>query len=225
MTLLSMSARYPWAWRRSNTSESWWSMISPRWRREMRNLTSWDWLPGLYTAVSCKAMVSISDSKEMYYVESGALDHLTLHKAIYIANQKFNKPIDIPAANGGWICTYGSGTLWVMTLVSGLEWGFIDSTQPTIHERVSSIATEIGGASILILTPLPSHPHTSPLLQAPNLCEERTPSRHGWTHSRGFLDVCTPSTRLGGSAPLFQHALAMQLPRAGCLQMVEYPLW
>jgi len=35
-------------------------------------LTSRDWLPGLYTAVSCKAMVSISDLKETYYMESGA---------------------------------------------------------------------------------------------------------------------------------------------------------
>ena len=62
--------------------------------------------------VSCKAMVSISDSKEMYYMESGAPDHLTLHEVIYIANRKFDKPVEISAANRVKMC------LWLWDLAS-----------------------------------------------------------------------------------------------------------
>ena len=56
----------------------------------------------------------------MFYANSGASGHLIPSRDNLHAYQKFAKPVEIPAANGGKIYAYGSGTLCVATLPNSL---------------------------------------------------------------------------------------------------------
>jgi hypothetical protein len=72
----------------------------------------------LYTAVSHNALASTGNLNENSYVDSGASDHLIPSRGDLHAYRKFEKPVEISAANSGKICAYGSGTA---TSANGLE--------------------------------------------------------------------------------------------------------
>jgi hypothetical protein len=75
----------------------------------------------LYQAVTLGAQASSGDSDGTFYVDSGASDHLIPSRGDLHAYRKFDKPVEISAANGGRIFAYGSGTLRVATTANGLE--------------------------------------------------------------------------------------------------------
>jgi len=56
-----------------------------------------------------------------FYVHSKASYHLIPSRGDLHTYQKFAKPIEISAANGGKIYAYSSGTLQVATSAHGLE--------------------------------------------------------------------------------------------------------
>jgi len=56
-----------------------------------------------------------------YYVNLGASKHLIPSKVYLRSYREFDKPVKISVANDGQILAYGSGHLWVATLVNGQE--------------------------------------------------------------------------------------------------------
>jgi hypothetical protein len=56
----------------------------------------------------------------MFYVDSGASDHLILSRGL-CPYKEFATPVEISAANNGKIGAYGSGTLRVAATVNGAE--------------------------------------------------------------------------------------------------------
>jgi len=56
-----------------------------------------------------------------YYVDSGASEYLIPSKVCLRSYREFNKPVEISVADDGQILAYGSGHLWVATLVNGQE--------------------------------------------------------------------------------------------------------
>ena len=67
----------------------------------------------LYTAMSHNAVADTGGSAEMFYVDSGASDHLIPLQDNLHAYRNFAKPVKISEANGGKINAYGSRTLCV----------------------------------------------------------------------------------------------------------------
>ena len=96
----------------------------------------------LYTAVSHKALASTGDSNEKFYIASGASDHLIPSRGDLHAYRRFEKPVEISAADGGKIYAYGSGTLRMATSANGLE-REVDLEDvyyaPGIHTRLVSL--------------------------------------------------------------------------------------
>ena len=70
--------------------------------------------------MSYNALADTGSSAEVFYVDSGASDHLIPSRDNIHAYQEFAKPVEISAANGGKIYAYGSGTLRVATSANSL---------------------------------------------------------------------------------------------------------
>jgi len=74
----------------------------------------------LYTAISHNALADTGSSAELFYLDSGASDHIIPSRDSLRAYQKFAKPVEISAANGEKIYAYGSGTLCVAMSANSL---------------------------------------------------------------------------------------------------------
>ena len=69
----------------------------------------------MYTAVS-----TLNDeSANVYYIDSGASQHLVPTQSDLQTYQEFSTPVEIAAANGGVVYAYGSGMLKVSSLAEG----------------------------------------------------------------------------------------------------------
>jgi len=76
----------------------------------------------LYTAISHNALADTGSSAELFYLDSGASDHIIPLRDSLRAYQKFAKPTEIyiSAANSERIYAYSSGTLHVATSANSL---------------------------------------------------------------------------------------------------------
>ena len=92
--------------------------------------------------MSRNALFSVDDSGDKYYVDSGASDHPIPSRGELHAYRRFEKPVEISAADGGRVYAYGSGTLRVATSTSGLECE-VDLQDvyyvPNVHARLVSL--------------------------------------------------------------------------------------
>jgi len=75
----------------------------------------------LYTAMAYTGMCADDGPTAKYYVDLGASKHLIPSKVYLQSYREFSKPVEISVANDGQILAYGSGHLWVVTLINGQE--------------------------------------------------------------------------------------------------------
>jgi len=75
----------------------------------------------LYTAMAYTGMCADNGPTAKYYVNSGASKHLIPSKVYLRLYREFGKPVEISVANDRQILAYGSGHLWVVTLINSQE--------------------------------------------------------------------------------------------------------
>lgn len=67
------------------------------------------------------ALVDDAEAKDTYYIDSGASNHLTPHRAHLHDYRPFATPRELTAANNGALVALGSGTLKILSSVNGEE--------------------------------------------------------------------------------------------------------
>ena len=89
----------------------------------------------MYTAVNTPN----DESANMYYIDSGASQHLVPTRSDLQTYQEFSTPVEIAAANGGVVYAYGSGMLKVSSSAEGHVAALRDIYYaPGIHTRLVS---------------------------------------------------------------------------------------
>ena len=73
----------------------------------------------LYTAVSKTALLANTKLTNLYYIDSGASDHLIPSKDKLCAYMEFASPIEIAVANKGKIYAHGTRSLQVASAING----------------------------------------------------------------------------------------------------------
>ena len=93
-------------------------------------------------SISHNALAETGNSAELFYLDSGASNHVIPSRDNLHAYQKFAKPVETSAADGKKIYAYGSGTLRVATSANSLgrEVGIQDVYYaPEVHARLVSL--------------------------------------------------------------------------------------